>query len=146
MVALDEMRASTNFNINIAAVTPFILMIYTMKQAFGFVFYATLKMDKSREETFASFLHVLVEIERLLVMRDNPPTPMRSGDETRLSVIEAGSDSVLSADDLGMLMLQIHELRTILWQYKRRFSADVIRSIVEDLAELSGERGKFNIL
>ena len=159
LLALDEMRSSTNFNLNIAAVTPFILLVYTAKRTFQFVFYAMLKMGKSREETYASFLHILTEIERLLVMRDNPPIrknknhnedTMRaiamaseaSGGVENQLVVDGSPDSVLIADDLGMLMLHIHELRTILWTDRRRFSSDVLRSVAEDLAELAGERGK----
>jgi hypothetical protein len=146
LLALDEMRASTNFNLNLAAVTPFVLLMWGAKRSSQFVYYAMLKMGKSKEETYGSFLHVLTEIERLLVMRDNPPTPPpKSTGPTKHNVIEAssqlGSDSVLNADDLGMLMLQIHELRTILWRDRRRFAPDVIRSVAEDLAELAGERG-----
>lgn len=143
LLALDEMRASTNFNINIAAVTPFLMMAYMTKRAFQFLFYATLRMGKSREEVYGSFLQTLTEIERLLVMRDNPPTPeiqIQSGDGRR--EFERQSDAVLNADDLGMLMLHIHELKTILWKNRRRFSQGIIRGVAEDLAELAGERGK----
>ena len=59
LLALDEMRASTNFNMNMAAITPFVLLMYLTKRAFQFVFYATLKLGKSREETYGSFLHIL---------------------------------------------------------------------------------------
>ena len=54
LLALDEMRASTNFNMNMAAITPFVLLMYLTKRAFQFVFYATLKLGKSREETYES--------------------------------------------------------------------------------------------
>ena len=47
-------------------------------------------------------------------------------------------DCVLGSDDLGMLMLHIHELRTIMWQERRRFSPTALRSVSEDLAELTG--------
>ena len=42
-------------------------------------------------------------------------------------------------------MLHLHELRTILWQRRGRFSPDVIRSVSEDLAELAGERGAVSV-
>ena len=51
----------------------------------------------------------------------------------------------LSTEDLGMLLLLIHECRTILWQSRRRFSSDVLRNVAEDLAELAGERGPVSI-
>lgn len=148
LLALDEMRSSTNFNLNMAAVTPFVLLIYLTKRSFQYVFYATLKWGKSREETYGSFLHILTEMERLLNIRDNPPShSYQSGDETYLVQPEAtrSSDCVLNTDDLGMLMLHIHALRTILWRDRRRFAASVIRSVAEDLAELAGERGAVSI-
>ena len=149
LLALDEMQASNNINMNLAAVTPAVLVLYTAKRIFQFVFYALFKLGKSREETYGSFLHVLTEIERLLVMRDNPPTPPILSNEDNIrkqletsSQLGIGENSVLNADDLGMLMLHIHELRTILWQDRRRFSSDMIRSVAEDLSELAGERGE----
>lgn len=146
LLALDEMRASTNFNMNMAAVTPFVMLAYLTKRVFQFVFYATLRLGKSREETYGNFLHILTEIERLLVMRDSPPDPSWQDMETAsYQHAELVGDIVLNADDLGMLMLHIHSLRTILWQDRRRFSAPVIRSIAEDLAELAGERGAVSV-
>ena len=154
LLALDEMQASNNINMNLAAVTPAVLLLYSVKQVFQFVFYATFKLGKSRHETYFTFRNVLTEIERLLVMRDNPPTPPALSGENYVSpnraVNQAGfsdqlvavGERVLSADDLGMLMLHIHELRTILWRDRRRFSLWEIRSVGEDLAELAGERGK----
>lgn len=151
LLALDDMKASTNFNMNMAAVTPFVLMMYLTKRAFQFVFYATLRLGKSREETYGNFLHILTEIERLLNIRDAPPqlllqaggyastAPPVDHDHKQLS------DRVLSTDDLGMLMLHIHALRTILWRDQRRFSAPVIRSVAEDLSELAGERGAVSV-
>ena len=153
LLALDDMRASTNFNLNMAAVTPFVLMIYLTKRAFQFVFYATLRLGKSREETYGNFLHILTEIERLLNIRDAPPQlaggyasnmPPVDHDPNQLPGHMAG-DRILSTDDLGMLMLHIHALRTILWRDQRRFSASVIRSVAEDLSELAGERGAVSV-
>lgn len=147
LLALDEMKTATNFNMNIAAVTPFVLFMYTAKRAFQFVFYAMLKVRQSREQTYGSFLHILIEMERLLVMRDNPPTLGHSKQTAVETSAHLGGEgnSILNADDLGMLMLHIHELRTILWRDRRRFTSDVIRSVAEDLAELAGERGTFYI-
>eukprot|EP00934_Nitzschia_sp_Nitz4_P008138 Nitzschia sp. Nitz4//scaffold30_size153850//112537//115408//NITZ4_002790-RA/size153850-processed-gene-0.50-mRNA-1//-1//CDS//3329547300//8128//frame0 len=139
LLAMDEMRAATNFNMNLAAVTPFVLLVWATQRAFKFVFYAMLKMGKSREETYGSFLHTLTEMERLLIMRDNPPVLSNSKDPW------SRENSVLSADDLGMLMLHIHELRTILWQDQRRFTPNILRSVAEDLAELAGERGAVSV-
>jgi hypothetical protein len=126
LLALDEMQASNTINMNLAAVTPAALLIQ-------FVRYVLLKFGMSREQTYSSFLQILTEIERLLVMRDDPPALRRTSDN---------ADNVLKADDLGMLMLHLHELRAILWRDRRRFLPDVIKSIAEDIAELAGERGK----
>jgi ATP synthase regulation protein NCA2 len=133
LVALDEMQASTNFNMNLAAITPFVLLVWTVKKVSSFVFYTTFKWGKSRAETYASFLHILTEIERLLIMRFNPPNSSPT------------STGILDSDDLGMLMLHLHELRTLLWTERRRFSLSVLRSVSEDLAELSGERGAVSV-
>jgi len=166
---MDEMQASTNFNMNLAAITPFVLLIWTIKQISIFIFYTTFKWGKSRRETYRSFLDALTEIERLLIMRSNPPAPSTMGLDTTNQAYhqhrhssyhqhrhgEAGSsqthatpaigDSVLGSNDLGMLMLHIHALRTILWQERRRFSPTALRSVSEDLAELSGERGAVSV-
>jgi hypothetical protein len=133
LVALDEMQASTNFNMNLAAITPFVLLVWSVKKVSSFVFYTTFKWGRSRSETYASFLHILTEIERLLIMRLNPPN------------VPLKTSCVLDSDDLGMLMLHLHELRTIMWNERRRFSLDVLRSVSEDLAELSGERGAVSV-
>jgi ATP synthase regulation protein NCA2 len=146
LLAMDEMRASTNFNMNMAAVTPFVLAVWAVQKTFKFVYYAILKMGKSREETYGSFFHLLTEIERLLVMRDNPPAPSPNRyDPRRITSPAVLADCVLNEDDLGMLMLHIHELRTVLWQDRTRFSPNIIRSVAEDLAELAGERGAVSV-
>jgi hypothetical protein len=110
--------------------------------------YALLKIGKSRAETYSSFRQIILDIERLLIMRDNPPSappPLNwSGRQDLLldSMVtkKVGGDT-LSADDTGMLMLHIHECRTILWQDRNRFSTATLRNVAEDLAELAGERG-----
>lgn len=154
LVALDEMQASTNFNMNLAAITPFVLLIWTINNISRFIFYTTFKWGKSRLETYRSFLDALTEIERLLIMRSDPPVPptilrhdpnQTAPGRSRLIGTPGYRDCVLESDDLGMLMLHIHELRTILWQERRRFSPNALRSVSEDLAELSGERGAVSV-
>ena len=71
----------------------------------------------------------MTEIERLLIHRSTSD----------------GVDAFLDSDDLGMLMLHLHGLRTLLWKERRRFSTSIIRSVNEDLAELSGERGVVSV-
>jgi hypothetical protein len=145
LVALDEMQASTNFNMNLAAITPFVLLVWMTKRVSSFVFYTTFKWGKSREETYSSFLHILTEIERLLIMRNNPPAPDHQQVISSSNANVQTGDAVLDSDDLGMLMLHLHELRTILWYERRRFSTSILRSVTEDLAELSGERGAVSV-
>lgn len=143
--AMDEMMSANDINMNLAAVTPAVLLIYIVVEGFKYFTYAFFKFGKSREETYASFRHVLTDIERLLVMRDNPPNSYSStiGYQNQLErqQEQVYQPCVLGRDDLGMLMLLIHECRCIMWEDKRRFSQAIIRSVSEDLAELAGERG-----
>ena len=129
--AMDEMMSANDINMNLAAITPVALLGYLSVRTFRFCFYALLKLGKSREETYAYFRNVITDIERLLVMRNNPPN--------------STGPSVLGSDDLGMLMLLIHECRSILRRDQRRFSTCINRSVSEDLAELAGERGKSSL-
>ncbi len=146
LVALDEMQQSTNFNMNLAAITPFVLLMWSIKKVSTFIFYTMLQFGKSRAETYRSFLDALTEIERLLIMRSNSPIPSNNSRHHSLhATTPAFGNFVLESDDLGMLMLHIHELRTILWQERRRFSPHALRSVSEDLAELSGERGAVSV-
>lgn len=136
--AMDEVMSSNDINMNLAAITPVALLGYVSIRVFRFFFYAFLKLGRSREETYATIRNVVTDIERLLIMRDNPPLQNRTD-------IRGWSSQpcVINSDDLGMLMLLIHELRSILIRDRRRFTKDVIRHVWEDLAELSGERGEF---
>lgn len=144
--AMDEMMSANDINMNIAAITPVVLLAYFQARIFRFLFYALLKLGKSREETYSSFRDTLLEIERLLVMRDNPPPPTLKASGQVVSPLEYEKSSVLGSDDLGMLMLLIHELRTTIFRDSRRFSLEVIRSLTEDLAELAGERGTLVVI
>ena len=145
--AIDEIVTANDINMNLAAITPAVLLVYGSTRIFRFLFYALLKLGKSREETYAQFRHVLTDIERLLVMRDNPPLPPPSfhdGSAQTTVVTTPNRPCVLGSDDLGMLMLLIYECRSILWKDSRRFTHAVIRSVSEDLAELAGERGTYD--
>jgi hypothetical protein len=144
--AMDEMMSANDINMNIAAITPAVMLLYASMRVFRFVFYAMLRPGESREEIYASFRFVLTDIERLLVMRFNPPNPPLSRFDASDQVASiTGKPSVLCSDDLGMLMLLIHECRNIIWRNKRRFSPSIIQSVSEDLAELAGERGAVNV-
>ena len=141
--AIDEMMSANDINMNMAAVTPAVLLVYGSGRLFKFLFYALLKIGKSKEETYASFRLILTDIERLLVMRDNPPNTLTASHYDG-ALATVARPCVLCADDLGMLMLLIHECRSILYRDRRRFTGAIIRSVAEDLAELAGERGTFH--
>ena len=149
--AMDEMMSANDINMNLAAITPVFLVTWVSSRLFRFLYYVFLKLGKSREEVYASFRDVLTDIDRLLVMRDNPPVVARNKNEDSAGTGEKtpktlNSSCVLDRDDLGMLMLLIHECRTIMWNSgSRRFPSHVIASVSEDLAELAGERGPVSV-
>ena len=116
-------------------------------------------MGKSKEEIYASFRQTVLDIERLLLMRDCPPSPPdpldwgstrpasnngRGALESNI-IVQKNLSQTLSAEDLGMLLLHIHEIRNILWESRRRFRDDELRNVNEDLAELAGERGPVSV-
>jgi hypothetical protein len=115
------------------------------------------KVGKTKEQIYGSFRQTVLDIERLLLMRDNPPLPLGPLDWDSSSRPLAKSlafescksqkscSQTLTAEDLGMLLLHIHECRNILWESRRRFRSDVIRNVGEDLAELGGERGPVSV-
>ncbi|GMI27616.1 hypothetical protein TeGR_g11788 [Tetraparma gracilis] len=124
---------------------------------------------KSKEETYATIRGLLLDIERLLVMRDDPPPP-----PDQLSYHEGASDptlglsfdaqaspaarpgleeqkakraprKTLDENDWGMMMLLIHEIQVVLAREQRRFGGSDIANVLEDLAEIAGERGPVSI-
>ena len=158
LVAIDELMGSNEINMQLAAMTPAFLLASSIRHTFQKVFYALLKLGKSKEETFASFRHIILDIERLLVMRDNPPAsipplstgvngyvPSETDQSSGIKHENIQSSDILSSDDLGMLMLLVHECRVILWEDKKRFSRSELRNVSEDLAELAGERGAVSV-
>jgi hypothetical protein len=137
---------SNEINMNLAAVTPAVMLLYSVRHLFRFMWYALLKLGKSKEETYAQFRHIMLNIERLIVMRNSPPSappPLDGGEMLEVGNME--QNSVLNSDDLGMLMLHVHECRNILWRDYNRFSPQIIRDVAEDLAELAGERGPVSV-
>jgi hypothetical protein len=156
LFAMDELMGSNEINIKLAAMTPAFLLASFIRYLFRKLFYALLKIGKSKEETYTQFRHIMLDIERLLVMRDNPPSsppPLPNGvkhlcsNNKDISCDEEilPKASALNPDDLGMLMLLVHECRVILWQDRRRFSRSELRNVSEDLAELAGERGAVSV-
>lgn len=122
----------------------------TLRRFFQVLFYALFKFGKSKAEIHAQFRQTMLDIERLLLMRDSPPgpPPSLSWGSKRVLHHDAPTENksqTLSAEDLGMLLLHIHECRSILWQSRRRFRSVEIRNVAEDLAELSGERGPVSV-
>ncbi|KAL7538004.1 hypothetical protein ACHAXR_008212, partial [Thalassiosira sp. AJA248-18] len=155
LVAMDELMGSNEINMRIAAMTPAVILLVAIRRAFRLLFYAFFQVGKSKEDIYSSFRQTILDIERLLVMRDNPPSPpaslewgsTRSSTNTAGEIVntQCGQKETLSAEDLGMLLLHIHECRNILWQSRRRFRSDVLRNVAEDLAELAGERGAVSV-
>mmetsp|Transcript_20932 Transcript_20932/g.45461 ORF Transcript_20932/g.45461 Transcript_20932/m.45461 type:complete len:1050 (-) Transcript_20932:302-3451(-) len=135
--AMDEVMSANDINMNIAAITPVAMIVYGLSRITKYFMYGLFRVGRSREETYAQFRATLMDIERLLVMRDNPPDAR--------TMTCAATPAVLGSDDLGMLMLLIHECRTILWRDRRRFAPNLLRGVQEDLAELAGERGAVNV-
>jgi hypothetical protein len=101
------------------------------------------KIGKTKEQIYGSFRQTVLDIERLLLMRDNPPLPLdplvwgssfrQSAKSSAFEPCKSQTSQALTAEDLGMLLLHIHECR------------NVIRNVEEDLAELAGERGPVSI-
>ena len=136
--AMDEVMSANDINMNIAAITPVAMLIYGLGRFSRYILYSLIKFGRSKEETYAHLRSTLLDIERLLVMRDNPP-------DSKTMKTKKDGPSVLNADDLGMLMLLIHECRTILLRERRRFSSNMLRGVLEDLSELAGERGAVSV-
>jgi len=184
LYAMDELMGTNEININLPAITPAFLIASSVRYAFRKIYYALLKISKSKEETYASLRHIVLDIERLLVMRDDPPQspppltapegyrgyrPSSSDSKERSSstmLISSGdgttsvyegtlppvvhhhnlsSSYILKPDDLGMLVLLVHECRMVLWQDRRRFTRIELQNVLEDLAELAGERGAVSV-
>ena len=174
LYSIDELMGSNEINMKMAAMTPAFLLISGIHHLCKFLFYALLKLGKSKEETYSSFRRVVLSIERLLVIRDNPPSisPLPSdsynmfhsdpnnslSSNENISKKSFLSDqeqnyqeqnyqkkSVLDSDDLGMLMLLVHQCRSILRQDSKRFSRHELCNMSEDLAELAGERGVVSV-
>lgn len=141
------------------SMTPALMLLLAIRKGFRLLFYAVFQMGKSKEEIYSNFRQTILDIERLLLMRDNPPPPpsalewgsskpSTNNNESAVELFntkQSNNLQTLSAEDLGMLLLHIHECRNILWQSRRRFRSDVLRNVAEDLAELAGERGPVSV-
>lgn len=151
LVAMDGLMGSNEINMQIAAMTPAVVLVMGIRRVCKFLLYAFLQIGKSKEETYASFRQTILDIERLLLMRHNPPSapdplPWGSARSANTTANTKNDNAeTLSSDDLGMMMLLVHECRSVIWQNKRRFGGGVLRNVAEDLAELSGERGPVSV-
>ena len=180
LYAMDELMGSNEINMRLTSMTPAFLLVSSCQYVIKKIYYALFKLGKSKEEVYASFRHIILDIERLLVMRDNPPfspPPLQTGvqynrgdnnisskkipssttspsrpvdanntnTQTSNNHVQPTHQNILSADDLGMLMLLVHECQLILWQDRRRFTRQELRNVSEDLAELAGERGVVSV-
>lgn len=168
MVSMDELMQSNEFNFKLAAMTPAFILFYGMNRLCRYLFYTLLSLGKSREQVHESVRLAVLDIERLLVMRDCPPSvpppkykssaPTRSSslflettDEVDLGKCHAlvadrnRRENVLNSVDLGMLLLLVHECRSTMLKNARRFTQQEVRSFSEDMAELSGERGPVSV-
>ena len=170
LYAMDELMGSNEINMRLTSMTPAFLLIKSGQYVMKKLYYALFKLGKSKESVYASFRHIILDIERLLVMRDNPPisppplptgvhyyqeSNLIEGNITAMSPVKSQDgngnsgnnqqQNILSPDDLGMLMLLVHECRIILYQGRRRFTRQEVRNVSEDLAELAGERGAVSV-
>ena len=113
LVAMDELMGSNEINARLAAMTPAVILIVAIRKAFRVIFYALFKFGASKQEIYASFRKTILDIERLLLMRDDPPPRPESlswgsTQHTRSGSVEADdiennlqSRQTLSAADLG---------------------------------------------
>jgi hypothetical protein len=113
LVAMDELMGSNEINMRIAAMTPAVILLIAIRKVFRVIFYALFKFGASKQEIYASFRKTILDMERLLLMRDNPPPvpPQLSWGSTRRTRSGSiGADDIennrqsrqtLSAADLG---------------------------------------------
>ena len=161
MSAIDDLMESNEMNFRLAAMAPTFLIMYVINSCFHYAKYGILKLGKSKDEIYASLRNIILDIERLLVMRDDPPNyssnnikvisqPKLDNNENSdntsqhcasLTTLTSQTHQVLNSYDLGMLMLLVHECRSILWKHRKRFTRTTLKNVTEDLAELAGERG-----
>ena len=147
MSAIDDLMESNEMNFQLAAMTPTFLIMYVIHGCFHFLSYGLLQLGKSKDEIYATLRNIILDIERLLVMRDDPPT-----NNSISTILDDNNNSdkhvqsrTLLANDLGMLMLLVHECRSILWKHRKRFTRTTLKNVLEDLAELAGERGRLTV-
>ncbi|GMH91743.1 hypothetical protein TrST_g1837 [Triparma strigata] len=179
MDAMDDLMEANEFNLRVSSMVPAFIGMYSLSWFFKKVYYSVGPGGRqSREVVYESFRNIVLDIERLLVMRDDPPpTPaslqvgkkwkerVRSGSIEKEPMVGLSFDDdgenmkktedgkvvsnermiTLNENDWGMVILLLHEARTILETNKRRFMRSELPSLREDLAEIAGERGPVSI-
>ncbi|GMI06811.1 hypothetical protein TrLO_g6169 [Triparma laevis f. longispina] len=178
MDAMDDLMEANEFNLRVSSMVPAFIGMYSLSWFFKKVYYSVGPGGRqSREVVYESFRNIVLDIERLLVMRDDPPpTPaslqvgkwkerVRSGSIEKEPMVGLSFDDegehqdpnkpnstttnngtiTLNENDWGMVILLLHEARTILETNKRRFARSELPSLREDLAEIAGERGPVSV-
>jgi hypothetical protein len=78
MDAMDGIMESNEINFRLSSMMPALMVVYVMRQIAKYAYYTIMptgRKRKSKEETFANLRSLLLDVERLLVMRDDPPNP-----------------------------------------------------------------------
>ena len=78
LVAMDELMGSNEINARLAAMTPAVILMIGIRKVFRLIFYALFKFGAPKQEIYASFRKIILDIERLLLMRDDPPPRPKS--------------------------------------------------------------------
>lgn len=120
LVAMDELMGSNEINARLAAMTPAVILVIGIRKMFRFAFYALFKSGAPRQEIYASFRRTILDIERLLLMRDDPPPnppslswgskQNASSDFVEADDVEANHKSrqTLTAADLGYVIQRVY--------------------------------------
>jgi len=168
MDSMDDIMESNEINFRLSSMMPAFMVVYVMRATFKMLYYNLMPTGrKSKEETFATIRSLLLDIERLLVMRDDPPPApdqlvYSSDPALGLSFDDMGGTGTaspvqqsqerrhvprktLDENDWGMVMLLIHQIQSTLAKESQRFGGADIANILEDLAEVAGERGPVSI-
>ncbi|KAJ1452774.1 ATP synthase regulation protein NCA2-domain-containing protein [Pelagophyceae sp. CCMP2097] len=124
MAALEELTESNDFNFRAMATVPAFLAAYVSYHAWEHVLDAGFGRP-SRRALRRAMQALLRELERLL---------------TRSAPAQGTLD-----DDSGLVLLCVHNLRKLLTRNRHRFSATTCYHLLEDLAELGGERGDVSV-
>mmetsp|Transcript_29311 Transcript_29311/g.67299 ORF Transcript_29311/g.67299 Transcript_29311/m.67299 type:complete len:499 (-) Transcript_29311:282-1778(-) len=163
MDALDDLLDSNEFNFRAMATVPAWALFVAGRWGLRSLYYFLCYNRTSREDTKRIIRANVLDIERLLVMRDTPPSappPLKHGviswRSTSFGALAGDilqpkggpSEHSLNSDDLGMVTLLVHNCRKTLqknnWRNRIISRTDML-NLLEDCAELTGERGPVSI-